>query len=409
MAPTGFLLLLLLLLRAASPAPGRTPPKTSSRNAPPPPPPPPPPPKAETLLDHWRTAWLPLSGAAVLAGFLGFYIFGTTTASLRSSSSHPPSPPSSTCASRAAAPCEHSTPTGRPPALTGDNAEQFDKELNLPEWWMGVTSLRKRLAAAATGHVLEVAVGSGRNLEHYNWDALSAAVALAEQRSSSSNNENRYGGRIVRPPGITSFTGLDISIDMLDVARRKLAAAVPPLATSAPVVRAASFSPSPSSADTPPASSSASSSAAAAAARSQISFLDGHVRLIAADAHDPLPLPACADRYYDTVTQTFGLCSVRDPAAVLANLAAAVRPDTGRIILLEHGRGWYGLVNGLLDRNADKHFAKYGCWWNRDIEALVEEAARSTPGLQIVRVERPKVLQMGTLVWIELRVAAATG
>jgi methyltransferase OMS1, mitochondrial len=106
------------------------------------------------------------------------------------------------------------------------------------------------------------------------------------------------------------------------------------------------------------------------------------------------------------VIQTFGLCSVSDPVAVLANLATSVKPDTGRIILLEHGKGWYGLVNGLLDKNADKHFAKYGCWWNRDIQTLVEEAAKMTRGLEVVKLQRPNISQMGTLFWVELRVAS---
>ncbi|KAL7924865.1 hypothetical protein ACQKWADRAFT_286199 [Trichoderma austrokoningii] len=327
------------------------------------PPPPPPPPKADTLLDIWRRAWLPLTGASILAGFLGFYIFGTTVASIKSSSS--------------TSPCghEHATPTGRPPALSGDNAEQFDKELNLPEWWMGITKLRKRLAAHAKGNVLELAMGSGRNLEYYNWEPLSTAVEAART------------GKIPpprRPQGITSFTGLDISVDMLDVSRKSLARSVPPMASSAPVVKASSM---------------------ADHTGGQLSFLDGHVRLVNSDAHHPLPAPAHAAKY-DTIIQTFGLCSVSDPVAVLSNLATVVQPDTGRIVLLEHGKGYYGLVNGLLDKNAGKHFAKYGCWWNRDIEAIVEDAVRQTPGLEVVKIERPNITQMGTLVWVELKMAA---
>ncbi|KAK1251799.1 hypothetical protein MKX07_007278 [Trichoderma sp. CBMAI-0711] len=342
---------------------------SSSASSPSPPPPPhspsPEPPKADTLLTIWRRAWLPLTGASLLAGFLGFYIFGTTVATIKTS-------PSSSSPSH---PCEHATPTGRPPALTGDNAEQFDKELNLPEWWMGITKLRKKLAAHAKGAVLELAMGSGRNLEYYNWEPLSTAVEAA-----------RTGN--IPPPkvpqGITSFTGLDISVDMLDVSRKRLAKSVPPMASSAPVVKASSM---------------------ADHTGGQLSFLDGHVRLVNSDAHHPLPPPAHADKY-DTVIQTFGLCSVSDPVAVLSNLATVVRPGTGRIILLEHGKGYYGLVNGLLDKNAGKHFAKYGCWWNRDIEGIVEDAVAATPGLEVVKIERPNITQMGTLVWVELKVAA---
>lgn len=325
---------------------------------------PPPPQQLPTLRDQWSSSWLPLSGAAIVAGLMGFYVLGTLTASLKSTTTP--------CCSH-----DHAdeTPTGRPLAMTADNAEQFDKELNFPEWWMGITSLRRRLADRANGTVLELAMGSGRNLEYYNWEPLTSAAA--DDRSSSSSSDDQ-------PRGITSFTGLDISADMLDVARRKLTRAVPPMASSAPVVKARTM---------------------AGSMGGQLSYLDGLLRLVHSDAHNPLPLPPPREGVpkYDTIVQTFGLCSVSDPVAVVSNLATAVKPGTGRIILLEHGKGWYGIVNGLLDRNAGQHFEKYGCWWNRDIQALVEEAARKTPGLEVVKVERPFLLQMGTLLWIELK------
>ncbi|KAM3490890.1 hypothetical protein MY3957_005800 [Beauveria namnaoensis] len=374
-------------------------PRASQARPRPPPPPPPPrshPQQADTLLTVWRATWLPLSGAALVAGALGFYIFGTAAATYK--------------AGAAAAPCacdESATPTGRPPALTGDNAEQFDKELDWPEYWMGITSLRRRLAAHARGNVLELAMGSGRNLAHYDWspitNALEAAAAAARDDDDEAKKKTKTKTKTtttttaraaVNTKGITSFTGLDISADMLDVACKRLTKTVPPLKDAAPIVRAAS---------------SLAGSDSDSDSAGQLSFLSGRLRLVRSDAHHALPpappsLSSCASPKYDTVIQTFGLCSVADPVAVLANLASAVKPDTGRIVLLEHGRGFFGLVNGLLDRNAGKHFAKYGCWWNRDIEALVEEAARTTPGLRIVKVERPKVLQMGTLVWVELKV-----
>ncbi|KAM3501514.1 hypothetical protein MY10362_005490 [Beauveria mimosiformis] len=391
-----------------APAPA-TPYKPASQARPRPPPQRSHPQQADTLLTVWRATWLPLSGAALVAGALGFYIFGTAAATFKAG----------------AAPCacacgEDATPTGRPPALTGDNAEQFDKELDWPEYWMGITSLRRRLAAHARGNVLELAMGSGRNLAHYDWspitNALEAAAAAAAAAAQDNDGDDEAKKKkkttttttaraAVNVKGITSFTGLDISADMLDVACKKLTKTVPPLKDAAPIVRAAS------------------SHLAGSDSAGQLSFLSGRLRLVRSDAHHALPPPApqkgdgaasasasaSSPKYYDTVIQTFGLCSVADPVAVLANLASAVKPDTGRIVLLEHGRGFFGLVNGLLDRNAGKHFAKYGCWWNRDIEALVEEAARTTPGLRIVKVERPKVLQMGTLVWVELKVEENVG
>lgn len=324
--------------------------------------PPSPPAQPDTLLTLWRRSWIPLTGAALVAGCLGFYLVGTAVASI------------DTC------PCRdpNAAPTGRPPALTGDNAHQFDRDLDASEWWMGITGLRRKIAKCARGHVLEVAMGTGRNLKYYNWLPL---CAVAEGRPAP-------GPAF---PGIVSFTGLDISVDMLDVARKGLVRAVPPMASSAAIVKASTMSDH---------------------TGGQLSFLRHHLRLINSDAHRPLPPPpatmptdTAAGLKYDTVIQTFGLCSVSDPVAVLASLASVVKPGTGRIILLEHGKGWYGVVNGLLDKYAGKHFAKYGCWWNRDVEALVEEAVRTTGGLEVVKLHRPNFWQLGTLVWVELRVA----
>lgn len=49
------------------------------------------------------------------------------------------------------------------------------------------------------------------------------------------------------------------------------------------------------------------------------------------------------------------------------NFVLVVKFEIGRILFLEYGKGWYGVVNGLLDKNVGKYFEKYGCWWNRDI------------------------------------------
>ena len=217
-------------------------------------------------------------------------------------------------------------------------------------------------------------MGTGRNLEYYDW-----APIASDQNS---------GNTKLTAKGITTFTGLDISVDMLDVARKRLVATVEPMKDQEPVVKASTM---------------------VDHTGGQLSYLSSRLRLIHSDAHHPLPPPPSSpSSKYDTIIQTFGLCSVSDPVGVLTNLASAVKRDTGRIILLEHGKGWYGIVNGLLDRHAEGHFERYGCWWNRDIQQLVEEAARRTPGLEVVKIERPKVLQMGTMVWVELKVASGS-
>eukprot|EP00158_Paraphelidium_tribonemae_P004447 Partr_v1_DN26761_c2_g1_i2_m8822 putative Methyltransferase len=95
------------------------------------------------------------------------------------------------------------------------------------------------------------------------------------------------------------------------------------------------------------------------------------------------------DNSFDTVVDTFGLCSVDTVAGpnpldgsgtdthisatirFLNELARVCRPD-GKVYLLEHGIGNYSFINLSLNKHHIEHFKKWGCWWNRDIEALVE-------------------------------------
>ncbi|KAK4454096.1 S-adenosyl-L-methionine-dependent methyltransferase [Podospora aff. communis PSN243] len=268
-------------------------------------------------------------------------------------------------------------PTGRPvgmditraphatPRERRDAAEEFDRGQNFPEWLMGITAVRKTLGVEAEGDVLELAVGTGRNLGFYVWEGV-----LKE------------GGE-----GMRSYTGVDISGDMVGVARDRLRDAVPGLAKVMRRRRAEGM----------PEEGLA------------VEVCNGKVRLFVGDAEGELPAPpgveGDAEGRYDTVIQTFGLCSVAEPKRLLENAARAVKPDTGRIILVEHGRGtWEWFNEWFVDRSAQGHFDTYGCWWNRDIEAAVREAEKTVPGLEVVALKRPGLLQFGTLFLIELRV-----
>ena len=64
---------------------------------------------------------------------------------------------------------------------------------------------------------------------------------------------------------------------------------------------------------------------------------------------------------------------------VLKEAARVCKPD-GRIILMEHGEGSYAWINRLLDGVAEKHKAKWGCWFNRDIMAIIQEVGRQAGG-----------------------------
>ncbi|OBZ87485.1 Methyltransferase OMS1, mitochondrial [Choanephora cucurbitarum] len=90
---------------------------------------------------------------------------------------------------------------------------------------------------------------------------------------------------------------------------------------------------------------------------------------------------------YDTVVDTFGLCSCGDPVEALVQMADSCRSEESRVLLLEHGRSHYDWLNRLLDSNADKHVKQWGCWWNRDIMSLFEDE-RVKQKLEVVEHSR---------------------
>ena len=75
----------------------------------------------------------------------------------------------------------------------------------------------------------------------------------------------------------------------------------------------------------------------------------------------------------DVVVDTFGLCSFDDPVGALREMARVTKSD-GRVLLIEHGRSEYGWLNNILDHFADAHAAQWGCYWNRPIMKLIDEA-----------------------------------
>ncbi|KAI9299788.1 hypothetical protein BJ944DRAFT_273905 [Cunninghamella echinulata] len=74
------------------------------------------------------------------------------------------------------------------------------------------------------------------------------------------------------------------------------------------------------------------------------------------------------NKKYDTVVDTFGLCSCRDPVKALVTMADACKSEESRILLLEHGRSHYQWLNRLLDKNVDQHVKKWGKNENISVE-----------------------------------------
>ncbi|KAM3065121.1 hypothetical protein ACMFMG_006119 [Clarireedia jacksonii] len=216
-------------------------------------------------------------------------------------------------------------------------ASKFDSEIETTEYWTGITKARKKMIAEASGDVLEVSIGTGRNLDYYDWDFKGFnGVGKISQ-------DPRMG---IKRGKVKSFTAVDKSAEMLEVAHEKFSAMFPGVIG---------------------------------------------VRWIVQDAAEPIPGPprnanersGNKDAKYDTVVQTMGLCSVNDPVALLKNLGECVKEEEGRILLLEHGRGSWAWVNRLLDGSAQSHATRWGCWWNRDLEEIVKDS-----GLEIVKMER---------------------
>ncbi|XHF97566.1 hypothetical protein AWENTII_001147 [Aspergillus wentii] len=204
-------------------------------------------------------------------------------------------------------------------------ARTFDADVELSEKTMRMGTKRANLIALARGDVLEVSCGTGRNLEYYE---------LGERRGY--DEEGRASTR-----GCRSVTFVDLSPEMVAITREKFEKLHP--------------------------------------GYEKVAF-----RAQDAGRVDGAP-PSSSSRgcCYDTVVQTMGLCSMPDPAGTLRHLGSITEPEKGRILLLEHGRSHYGWLNDILDNLAPAHADRHGCWWNRDIGAIVKES-----GLEIVEEKR---------------------
>ncbi|ODH13057.1 hypothetical protein ACO22_07644 [Paracoccidioides brasiliensis] len=213
-------------------------------------------------------------------------------------------------------------------------APTYDAEVEMAEKVMGLGRKRRELVQRARGNVLEVACGTGRNMEYYS---------LGEKRGG----DKKSGKAEIQ--GCRSVTFVDQSQEMVQIAKEKFEKMYP------------------------------------------------HFKLVAfrtQDAMDPIPPPPHTATsapettpghpyQFDTVIQTMGLCSHPDPVSYLIHLGTLVKPERGEILLLEHGRSHYLWVNKLLDDLAPAHADRHGCWWNRDIGEVVRRS-----GLEIVESKR---------------------
>ncbi|GIZ37422.1 hypothetical protein CKM354_000086800 [Cercospora kikuchii] len=231
-----------------------------------------------------------------------------------------------------------------------ETADSFDSEVGMSEWLMGINKTREQLAAGCQGHVLEVSCGTGRNLGYYD-------VSV--------------DGRM------DSLTLLDLSAPMIEVCKKKWQALYSEYKKPGWFSSTSALNP------------------------------DLKIRFATGSALGEMPLaPTDQPKKYDTIIQTMGLCSTDKPKELLENLVKHLdtsNPDA-RILLLEHGRSYREWMNKILDNSAQKHAELHGCWYNRDIGAIVEQAAENT-GLEVSRQRRK---HLGTTWLFELKPKVVT-
>jgi len=102
------------------------------------------------------------------------------------------------------------------------------------------------------------------------------------------------------------------------------------------------------------------------------------VTLAVTDA-SAMPLPTAM---FDTIVDTFGLCSFERPEEALSEMRRCAKPGA-QILLLEHGASDWALLAWWQQRKLNRHVVKWGCYWNRDIESLVRAS-----GLVVREVQR---------------------
>lgn len=240
----------------------------------------------------------------------------------------------------------------------------FDYEVDSSEKIMFMKRNRKRLISEAYGDVLEVSVGTGRNMDLYDtrpYDELESV---------------KYGRSTRRM--VASLTFNDQSEVMIEAAKKKWIKSQEE--------------------------------------RVKLDKFRGPVKFVTGDAGIPGVIPRPAGGY-DTIVQSMGICSMADPVGFLRLLSQLVRqPDEtsrsklsvnaqdgeddgrgGKIFLLEHGRASsrWSWINSYLDKSAAMHADRYGCWFNKDIEQVIEES-----GLIVDKIKRSS---FGTVWEIVLR------
>lgn len=214
-------------------------------------------------------------------------------------------------------------------------AEEYDAEIDWEEMLVFMGRRRKWLMNHCKGDVLEVACGTGRNIKYLEME------------------------------NIHSITFMDSSAKMMEVANKKFREKFPTYKNAAFVVGRAED----------------------LVDLAQGGKNDNAIEVLDTDENRLNVTPKSTQIKYDTIIETFGLCSHEDPVRALKNFETLLKPG-GRIVLLEHGRGDYDFINNVLDGRAEKRLETWGCRWNLDIGEILDDS-----GLEVTE---EKKTHMGT-------------
>lgn len=296
-------------------------------------------------VNRWRR--FALVGASLSAGVMGLYCVSLYLSYTRPRpiSDHDPISPGSHTGSSPSSQAELT-------AVHDETASTYDASLGLSEFLMGITSARRKLASKCVGDVLEVSAGTARNLEYYRFST----------------------------DGVTSLTLVDLSAEMVEHGKQKWFELVRKgrlVGVKGVPVRfwkGDSAGPMPA----PP-------TRVDALALEKTTVEEAGITNKTNTHSDDRTKRAQSKRGYDTIIQTLGLCSTHSPVLALQNLATHLNAHNpnARILLLEHGLGYFDWLNNILHSTAPAHAARHGCWWDRDMGRIVDES-----GLRIVSVER---------------------
>ncbi|KAF9130315.1 hypothetical protein BGW39_003240 [Mortierella sp. 14UC] len=251
-------------------------------------------------------------------------------------------------------------------------APGYDKEVGLHEYLLGIQRRRKRLISEASGRVLEIASGTGRNVDYYKKgccdeivfsDFSEGMMKVLKEKVAGSDLGKRWDYQKRRIQQLEfermAYQSKQQQQQQGQVGEEAAAIGGEPALTS-------------------------SGSATTAAARDVV---ETEIRFKTMNAA-AIPYP---DQSFDTVIDTFGLCSFEDPVQVLKEMKRVLKPG-GKLLLLEHGNSHWGFMKDMQAKKLDRHVHKYGCYWNREIGQLVQDA-----GLKVVEQERS---QLGTVYYI---------